>query len=753
MKTLALCMIVKNEEEMLGGCLESIKDWVDEMIVVDTGSTDNTKQIAIDHGAKVFDFEWINDFAAARNFSKAQTQCDYVIALDADERFNATDGARLREELNAQDSMACFIRLSEAESITDTIEESIARSERQGSFTFLPRILKNVEGNDWVGRVHEGPLETLGATFIEVSFVHLGADLSYRESKNKSQRNLELLEAVYREDPDQFPLFYSYLALERQAVGDNTGFMEAMEIGWHKHLEHIEQSEGEVSFNSGYLNTYPSVLLAQGRFAEGFKTLNYLIKNLYSFATNAPNTLFQVVQSCLQINPPAEFREQFYEVVKDCAVFITEFHDDTFSEPTLPGVTTHKALLVQTLCLTKLGRFDEAMEKLQESYEYPESKYASDLMHVELLLEKKDLNQCFERYTDLLQKNLLTSPDVWVLGAVLLILLDQEDDARDYLTRSRNVNDLAFVSPHRCSLFKGLVVRNNVLIGEPTAGVGAYGVIGAILAREPVEVSHSIPSAIITKVVNQYIALNKVEKLLPFFDKRAESILPNCGQLVKGTLEQAGFIIEDDQAISPIILCGLGAEQLLPMFKDHPHLEVLTFSEAERNEILEDLSSREDSTLDDLLFGSMDDMLDDEEPLVVTIVSEKVAGLSKDPVFVWDPEWPIEYANDAFENGILVFFASNPLEYGDNTEQFHYWHLKNQDIFNGLQNWRFFLSAKMIQDEFPKIYSELMASLGAVLPDWSDEQFVELKNWDTSGLQETFSEDFDQEILKAWKLV
>ena len=86
MKTLALCMIVKNEEEMLGGCLESIKDWVDEMIVVDTGSTDNTKQIAIDHGAKVFDFEWINDFAAARNFSKAQTNCDYVVALDADEQ-------------------------------------------------------------------------------------------------------------------------------------------------------------------------------------------------------------------------------------------------------------------------------------------------------------------------------------------------------------------------------------------------------------------------------------------------------------------------------------------------------------------------------------------------------------------------------------------------------------------------------------------------------------------------------------------
>ncbi len=331
MKTLALCMIVKNEEEMLGGCLESVKDWVDEMIVVDTGSTDNTKQIALDHGAKVFDFEWINDFAAARNFSKAQTQCDYVLALDADERFNGVDGPLLREQINAQDSKVCFIRLSEADSITDTVEEALTRSEQKGDFTFLPRILKNVEGNDWVGRVHEGPLDTLGAKFIEVSFVHLGADLSYRASKEKSLRNLLLLEEVYRENPNQFPLFYSYLALERHAVGDNQGFLEALEMGWNKHLEHIEQTEGKVAINSGYLNTYPSVLLARGQFAEGMQALNVLIQNLYSFATNAPNTLFQVVQSCLQINPPIEFRESFYEVVKDCAVFITEFHIALFN--------------------------------------------------------------------------------------------------------------------------------------------------------------------------------------------------------------------------------------------------------------------------------------------------------------------------------------------------------------------------------------------------------------------------------------
>ena len=92
-----------------------------------------------------------------------------------------------------------------------------------------------------------------------------------------------------------------------------------------------------------------------------------------------------------------------------------------------------------------------------------------------------------------------------------------------------------------------------------------YGVIGAILAREPVESTHSIPSAIITKVVNQYVALNKVEGLLPFFDKRADFILPNCSTIVKATFEQVGHL-EDDQTHTLIILCGLKADQLLPLF-------------------------------------------------------------------------------------------------------------------------------------------------------------------------------------------
>ncbi|OEH86530.1 glycosyl transferase [Desulfuribacillus stibiiarsenatis] len=85
MVTISLCMIVKNEEELLSRCLESAKDLVDEINIVDTGSTDRTKEIASQYTDRIYDFEWINNFAAARNESFKYATKDYILYLDADD--------------------------------------------------------------------------------------------------------------------------------------------------------------------------------------------------------------------------------------------------------------------------------------------------------------------------------------------------------------------------------------------------------------------------------------------------------------------------------------------------------------------------------------------------------------------------------------------------------------------------------------------------------------------------------------------
>ncbi len=102
MASITVCMIVKNEEKLLARCLDSLKGVPDEIIIVDTGSTDRTKEIARGYTDKVYDFEWIDDFAAARNYSLSKAGCEYIYVADADE---VIDEENLRRFLQLKEAL------------------------------------------------------------------------------------------------------------------------------------------------------------------------------------------------------------------------------------------------------------------------------------------------------------------------------------------------------------------------------------------------------------------------------------------------------------------------------------------------------------------------------------------------------------------------------------------------------------------------------------------------------------------------
>ena len=85
MISISLCMIVKNEEKLLKRCLDSYRPVCDEIVIVDTGSTDRTKEIAAGYTDLIYDYPWNNDFASARNFAFSKANCDYIFSADADE--------------------------------------------------------------------------------------------------------------------------------------------------------------------------------------------------------------------------------------------------------------------------------------------------------------------------------------------------------------------------------------------------------------------------------------------------------------------------------------------------------------------------------------------------------------------------------------------------------------------------------------------------------------------------------------------
>jgi glycosyltransferase involved in cell wall biosynthesis len=103
--SISLCMLAKDEEKSIARAINSVKQIIDEIIVVDTGSKDKTKQIAESLGAKVYDFSWKDDFSEARNFTKSRCTKDWILVLDADEIIAEKDLEKIKE-LTKKDNIA-----------------------------------------------------------------------------------------------------------------------------------------------------------------------------------------------------------------------------------------------------------------------------------------------------------------------------------------------------------------------------------------------------------------------------------------------------------------------------------------------------------------------------------------------------------------------------------------------------------------------------------------------------------------------
>jgi tetratricopeptide (TPR) repeat protein len=198
---ISLTMIVKNEAATLDRCLASVRDLVDEIIVVDTGSSDNTKDIAGQHGARVFDLPWPDSFAAARNESIRHASGQWLLWLDGDEYFDDANRAKLRQLLAglADDNTAYVMRQRSPSVVSATLVGQV-------------RLFRNHPAIRWDYRVHEQILPSLkraghAVRDTDIVIEHSGyLDPALRQTK--LERNLRLLHLDMTERPnDPFTLF------------------------------------------------------------------------------------------------------------------------------------------------------------------------------------------------------------------------------------------------------------------------------------------------------------------------------------------------------------------------------------------------------------------------------------------------------------------------------------------------------------------------------------------------------------------
>jgi tetratricopeptide (TPR) repeat protein len=211
---LSLCMIVKDEEEMLPRCLEAVKPAVDEMIVVDTGSSDRTVEIAESFGARVIHHEWTGSFSDARNVSLEAASGDWILYLDADEVLVAEDADRLRTLTgNVWREAFCLIETN----YTGDMEDGTALTHN------ALRMFRNRPEYRFEGRLHEQIAYALPGylperiEYTQLRIEHYGYLGVVRDAKEKSRRNLELLEQQVADGVESafqsFNLGSEYLAL------------------------------------------------------------------------------------------------------------------------------------------------------------------------------------------------------------------------------------------------------------------------------------------------------------------------------------------------------------------------------------------------------------------------------------------------------------------------------------------------------------------------------------------------------------
>ena len=310
-----LVMIVKNEERSLKRCLQAARPLVDEMIVVDTGSTDRTMELAREMGAKVYEFTWIQDFSAARNFALDQSDADWNLVLDADEYLRPVKRKILVESLGRWNKRYGAGKWMGAILIFDSYRDGAENEGENGteghisvSSALLPRILPN--GVRYRGMIHEQPDTEVPCMLLPLKADHDGYLLA-----GKSERNLAYLEKAVKQEPENSYYWYQ-MAVTLRGMGQLED-----SLPWFRKL--YQKDTGEKGLDRGY-------------------RIDGILRYLYTLMDmDTPEMLAEAKAVIDQAQPTLEKRADFCFV---CGIFYTK------------------------LVLSDVKRYIEYLPRIEESY-------------------------------------------------------------------------------------------------------------------------------------------------------------------------------------------------------------------------------------------------------------------------------------------------------------------------------------------------------------------------------------------------
>lgn len=441
---ISLCLIARDEEQMLPGCLASVAGAVDEIVLVDTGSADRTREIARAAGARVYEQPWRGDFSAPRNEAARHATGDFVLQLDADERLAPGAAGILRAAVMGADWAAAVLPLHNALRLDARPEDVLSGRARHGTPMLLPRLLRNADGLAWEGVIHEAVDGWLvrcrgKGAFVDAPIIHLGHVPEVRAARRKKERNLELLRRRCELEPESATPF-AYLAGELMEAGALDEARSVAEQGWalmerqprERSIHRLAAMRGILALKAGD----PARALESAERAE---------------ARQGQHPDWHYLRGCalelLAIGAgPGSGRRR--ELALDAALALraaAASRGRAWHEQFVQGADGLGALVRLGSVLLLAGRPRQALVAFEEVLREVPTEHAARLGRAEAILAGGDAAGALAALEHLLDD----APDGWLLAAASAQALGAPAEAALFLARARERLGRGFAAPHR----------------------------------------------------------------------------------------------------------------------------------------------------------------------------------------------------------------------------------------------------------------------------------------------------------------
>ena len=355
MITISLCMILKDEEEVLDRCLSSVKGLVDEIIIVDTGSTDATKQIALQYTDQVFDFAWIDDFAAARNYAFSKANKEYCMWLDADD---------VIEEKDRLDFLTLKNTLTLDTDIVMMRYNTAFDDDGNPSFWYYrERIIRNDQSHPWQGAVHEVITPNGNLLYSDVAICHrkLGAG-----------------------DPDRNLNIYRKLLAEGRILSAREQYYYSRELYYHQLYDDAIEAFGVfLSLPDGWMeDKIEACIMSSKCYMLTGKSDEALLMLFRSLLYDIPRAeVCCEIGDCFMKTGRFETAAFWFETALDCQM---DYRKGGFI---LPDCYDYIPAIQLCVCYDKLGEVEKAKAYNDKAGEYKPN--ASAFLHNKKYFDKK----------------------------------------------------------------------------------------------------------------------------------------------------------------------------------------------------------------------------------------------------------------------------------------------------------------------------------------------------------------------------